>query len=79
LSQTYLFILGWKLFVTNAPDTMITIKQACDLYRIRWQIKLVFKLWKSYCGLNHILAWHKERVLTELYYQTDRHPIFIDK
>jgi len=67
LSPTYLFMLGWTLFVTNAPDTMISLKQVYDFYRIRWQIELVFKLWKSYCGLNHILAWRKERVLTELY------------
>jgi hypothetical protein len=67
LSQTYLFMLGWTLFVTNAPDTMISLKHVYDFYRIRWQIELIFKLWKSYCGLNHILAWRKERVLTELY------------
>lgn len=67
LSQTYLFMLGWTLFVTNAPDTMINLKQVYDFYRIRWQIELIFKLWKSYCGLNHILTWRKERVLTELY------------
>ena len=67
LSQTYLFMLGWTLFVTNAPDTMISLKHVYDFYRIRWQIELIFKLWKSYCGLNQILAWRKERVLTELY------------
>jgi hypothetical protein len=67
LSQTYLFMLGWTLFVTNAPDTMISLKQVYDFYRIRWQIELIFKLWKSYCGLNQILTWRKERVLTELY------------
>jgi hypothetical protein len=67
LSQTYLFMLGWTLFVTNAPETMISLKQVYDFYRMRWQIELIFKLWKSYCGLNHILAWRKERVLTELY------------
>lgn len=67
LSQTYLFMLGWTLYVTNAPDTMISLKQVYDFYRIRWQIELIFKLWKSYCGLNHILAWRRERVLTELY------------
>lgn len=67
LSQTYLFMLGWTLFVTNAPDTLINLKQVYDFYRIRWQIELIFKLWKSYCGLNHILTWRKERVLTELY------------
>lgn len=67
LSQTYLFLLGWTLFVTNAPDPMISLKQVYDFYRIRWQIELIFKLWKSYCGLNSILGWRKERVLTELY------------
>ena len=67
LSQTYLFLLGWTLFVTNAPETMIRLKHVYDFYRIRWQIELIFKLWKSYCGLNQILGWRKERVLTELY------------
>jgi hypothetical protein len=67
LSQTYLFMLGWTLFVTNAPETMISVKHVYDFYRIRWQIELIFKLWKSYCGLNYILGWRQERVLTELY------------
>jgi hypothetical protein len=67
LSQTYLFMLGWTLFVTNAPEPMISLKHIYDFYRIRWQIELIFKLWKSYCGLNSILGWRKERVLTELY------------
>jgi hypothetical protein len=67
LSQTYLFLLGWTLFVTNVPETMMSLKQVYDFYRIRWQIELIFKLWKSYCGLNQILTWRKERVLTELY------------
>ena len=67
LSQTYLFLLGWSLFVTNAPDTMISLKHVYDFYRIRGQIELIFKLWKSYCGLNQILTWRKERILTELY------------
>ena len=67
LSRDYLYILGWTLFVTNAPATMISVKHIYDLYRVRWQIELIFKLWKSYCGLNYILAWRKERILTELY------------
>jgi hypothetical protein len=67
LSQTYLFLLGWTLFVTNAPDTMIHLQHVYAFYRMRWQIELIFKLWKSSCGLNSILPWRKERVLTELY------------
>jgi hypothetical protein len=67
LSQTYLFLLGWTLFVTNAPAPMMSLKQVYDFYRMRWQIELIFKLWKSYCGLNSIRGWRKERILTELY------------
>jgi hypothetical protein len=67
LGATYLFLLGWTLFVTNAPASMISTSQVHDFYRIRWQIELIFKLWKSYSGLNHLCAWRKERVLTELY------------
>jgi len=63
LSQTYLFLL----VVTNAPETLLSLKHVYDFYRMRWQIELIFKLWKSYCGLNSILGWRKERVLTELY------------
>ena len=67
LGATYLFLLGWTLFVTNAPASMISTSQVYDFYRIRWQIELIFKLWKSYSGLNHICARRKERVMTELY------------
>lgn len=67
LSPTYLFLLGWTLFVTNAPERMLGLKHVYDFYRLRWQIELIFKLWKSYCGLNAIRGWRQERVLTELY------------
>jgi len=67
LSPTYLFLLGWTLFVTNAPETLIRLPHVYNFYRMRWQIELIFKLWKSYCGLNSILGWRKERLLTELY------------
>ena len=53
--------------MTNPSETLISLKHVYDFYRIRWQIELIFKLWKSYCGLNQILAWRKERILTELY------------
>jgi hypothetical protein len=67
LGATYLFLLGWTIFVTNTPANMISTSQVHDFYRIRWQIELIFKLWKGYSGLNHIYAWRKERVMTELY------------
>ena len=51
----------------NVPSTILTVVQVVLLYRVRWQIEMVFKLWKSYCGLRRIAGVRRERVLTELY------------
>jgi hypothetical protein len=38
----------WTVFVTNCPGDMVTWKEVVVLYRSRWQIELLFKLWKSH-------------------------------
>jgi hypothetical protein len=67
LSKDYLSFLGWAVFVTNVPASMLSAQQVLTFYRIRWQVELLFKLWKSYCGLDHIPAFRSERTLTEFY------------
>jgi hypothetical protein len=67
LSQTALALLDWIFFVTNVPQSMLSLEQVAQLYRVRWQIELVFKLWKSYCGLKQLNGRRRERVLFELY------------
>lgn len=62
-----LALMGWTFFVTNVPVDMLSIEQIAALYPVRWQIELVFKLWKSYCGLKHIAGYRRERILVELY------------
>jgi hypothetical protein len=37
----------WTVFVTNCPTGLLTWKEVVVLYRARWQIELLFKLWKS--------------------------------
>ena len=66
-TQEYLDLLAWSLFLTNVPQERLSIEQVLLFYRVRWQIELIFKLWKSYCGLNAIGLWRRERILTELY------------
>src|SRR5262249_21489358 len=44
----YLELLGWSLFVTNCSAAELTWKAVVVLYRARWQIELLFKLWKSH-------------------------------
>jgi hypothetical protein len=47
-SAEYLELLGWSLFITNLTPDQLTWKEAVVLYRARWQIELLFKLWKSH-------------------------------
>jgi hypothetical protein len=39
---------GWTVLVTNRPPELLTWKEVVVLYRARWQIELMFKLWKSH-------------------------------
>ena len=38
--------------VTNLPRDGFTVAQVSDAYRLRWQIELLFKEWKSYANLH---------------------------
>ena len=51
-SAEYLELLGWSLFVTNCKEEELTWKAVVVLYRARWQIELLFKLWKSHNQLH---------------------------
>lgn len=53
-SAEYLELLGWSLFVTNAAADALTWQAVIVLYRARWQIELLFKLWKSHNGLDRL-------------------------
>ena len=52
-SKDYLFLLGWKIFLTNAPEDMLLFDVAAKLYRLRWRIEILFKAWKSHLGLRN--------------------------
>ena len=66
-SPKHLAWMDWSIFVTNVPMGMLSLEQITLLYHVRWQIELLFKLWKSYCGLNRVAGLRQERVLVELY------------
>lgn len=41
-----------RYLVTNLPRTEFSLEQVCDAYRLRWQVELLFKEWKSYANLH---------------------------
>lgn len=66
-SSDYYEQLAWVIFVTTVPEAMLSFDQLMALYRLRWQIELIFKLWKSQAKLDHIAHWRPERVLCHIY------------
>lgn len=66
-SQRSLDLLAWALFVTNVPTAWLTPQQIAHVYRLRWQIELVFKLWKSQAKLKFMGEWRIERILCQFY------------
>jgi hypothetical protein len=59
-------LCGWTVLLTDLPAERLTVAEAWVLYRARWQIELLFKLWKSQGQLGHSRGRRGERVLCEV-------------
>ena len=57
----------FNLFITNAQEFQLPSKQVVLLYRLRWQIELQFKIWKSVFKINSLHEMKEERYITLLY------------
>jgi hypothetical protein len=66
-SDDYKFMCRFNLFITNVPEKLLPIEIISTLYRIRWQIELVFKIFKSTIGIHHTTKMKYERWLCLLY------------
>lgn len=47
-----------RYLATSLSREMFSMEQVCDAYRLRWQVELMFKEWKSYANL-HAFATEK--------------------
>lgn len=60
-------LADWTLLVTNAPPEQLSLPEARVLARLRWQVELLFKLWKQHGKLATSRSANPERILCELY------------
>lgn len=52
VTDTYKARAALNIFLTNATPKMLSANQVVDIYHIRWQIELMFKVWKSLAKVN---------------------------
>ena len=62
LSKEYKARAGLNLFITSAPEELISIETAWQIYTLRWQVELTFKVWKSLCKIDKVKKVKKDRL-----------------
>jgi hypothetical protein len=62
-----LALAAWTIMITNVPPTLLTPREALILGRARWQIELLWKLWKSHGQIAHWCSAKPWAILCELY------------
>jgi hypothetical protein len=62
-----LALAAWTIYVTNVPVEQLSLPEAWVLARCRWQIELLFKLWKSEGHIDESRSGKPWRILCEVY------------
>lgn len=57
----------WTIILTNVPAGMMSLEQAFVVMKVRWQIELLFKLWKQEALLDEWSSHKPWRILCEVY------------
>jgi len=67
LSKQYKARAVLNLFITNTTEHQIPLTAVGSFYRLRWQIELMFKIWKSLCHIDKVKQVKKERLECYIY------------
>jgi hypothetical protein len=67
ISAARLRLADWTIVLTNVPKALLSVQEALVLLRVRWQIELLWKLWKQHGKLDTWRSYKPERILTEFY------------
>jgi hypothetical protein len=66
-SAASLALAAWTILITNVPLERLSVEEALVVARTRWQIELLFKLWKSEGQIDKSRSEKAWRILCEVY------------
>jgi hypothetical protein len=67
VSARQLALAAWTVFISNAPAARLPVAAVWVVARARWQIELLFKLWKSHGRIDESRSGKQWRVLCDVY------------
>lgn len=67
ISDEYKIKARYNLFITNIPVNMMTKEEIVQTYRLRWQVELTFKTWKSNLNIDRNKKMKLERFKCQLF------------
>jgi len=57
----------YVVLFTTVPVSKMSAEMCLDLYRVRWQVELAFKRWKSLCHFDRLPNYRDDTILSWLY------------
>lgn len=67
VSRDAVELAEWAVVITNVPADKLSLAEAMVLLKIRWQIELLFKVWKSHGRVDEWRTTKPARILCEIY------------
>ncbi len=67
VSEQSLTLADWNIFLTNVPAQTLNVEEVLIIARTRWQIELLFKIWKSAGKIDESRSKKPFRRLCEFY------------
>jgi Transposase DDE domain len=67
VSEETLRLADWTMLITDVPPKRLRFEEALVLLRERWQMEVLYKLWKQYGQVDQWRTSNPWRVVCELY------------
>lgn len=58
---------GYVALFATVPASRLSAARCVETYRLRWQVELLFKRWKSICGFNRLPNYRDDTIRSWLY------------
>jgi hypothetical protein len=66
-SKNTIELLEVSTYITNIKAETLTPNQVCEMYSLRWQVEIMFKIWKSLFHVQNVKKVKIERIECQLY------------